>query len=174
MKGADFINLFIQEEIYLIDGELSPEKNPGHTMERKTSTSTVSKKLLVVTPKPLTKAEDDFLFKVFAAVNLERQDIQLSTEAASFNNFETAFFFGAMPQGYSPGLYQKIEIDHCTVVVVDSLQDIAQDQEKKIALWTLLKECFSPPLPSASDGAPVLVNFWQLYVPPGLVRKRQV
>lgn len=148
MKGGGFLNLFIQEEIYLI-GEKTPlASNPGGQVESKArfSNSVDSKKFLVVTTKPLKKVESDFLFKVFAAVKLEQQDIQLSTTDTSLEGFETAFFFGTTPKNDSFELYQKVEIDQCTVVVADSLQQISQDQGKKKALWSVLKECFGPTL----------------------------
>jgi len=135
MPENEFLGLFIREEIYLINPAIpqAPTQQSKH---------------LMVTPAPLTEKDLSFLNKIFAAVNLTGDDLELTTEpTTSLEKYQSAFFFGTLPVGHTPEFYQKSEIDGCTVVVADTLSTIAANQAKKKKLWTVLQTCFNPVLP---------------------------
>ncbi|GJM29507.1 MAG: hypothetical protein DHS20C17_21420 [Cyclobacteriaceae bacterium] len=140
MEDAGFLSLFISEQIYLVDQK--PRLIESKLDESKLDESNTSDKHLIVTPSNLTEPDREFLFKIFASVNVNSEDLELTNEERDLQQYSSAFFFGIKPAKQPLKLYQKSLVDGCPVVFADNLQDIAVDQQKKKKLWEALKSCF--------------------------------
>lgn len=132
MTDRKFISAFIREDIYLIE----PREKPG-------GSSIPIAKYLIITPAPLSDDDLNFLYKVFAAVNISAEMLSISQDDTGFEDYKAVFYFGAEPAHRSIKYYEKIQTEPPTVVVGHSLADIASDQTKKKALWSVLKDLFN-------------------------------
>jgi hypothetical protein len=132
MADRNFLSAFIKEDIYLIGKAASvPAESPSK-----------SETYLVVTPSPLSDPDRDFLYKIFAAVQIPQKMLFLSTEKLSAKDYKAAFYFGTEPQDGS-GFYQEKLVEQKPVIMAHQLSEIAADREKKKKLWTVLKRLFN-------------------------------
>ena len=132
MNHRNFIRYFLNEEIYLVDSMDPADADAPATKDI----------ILVVVPASLSEEDESFLFKVFASVNIAPDELAVSTENYVFSNHSMAFFFGTELLEFNPGNYQPEVFDDCTVIKAHSLEEIAGDDNKKRALWQVLKSSF--------------------------------
>jgi hypothetical protein len=90
-------------------------------------------------------AADDkkFLWQVFAAVNLDQDMLELANQDTGYQKYSGVFYFGVNPSKHQVKSYQKTIVDGCPMVLIDSLAEIAADNDKKKKLWTVLKSFFN-------------------------------
>ena len=101
---------------------------------------------------------DVLLQKIFAAVNLEiNKDIILlkttTEEKYSFNEIQEKMsvndllFFGVKPSNfglnYSIEPYHPLAINNLRILLLNSLEEISKDVNKKKALWSCIKEMYT-------------------------------
>lgn len=128
---ANFLSKFITEDIYLINQKRARTDVPSDT------------KHLIITPHPLAGSDKKFLMKVFAAVNLDKDLIELAAQDKDYQKYASVFYFGVNPSDHQVEPYQKTIVGGCPMVIADSLAEIAADHDKKKKLWTVLKSFFN-------------------------------
>ncbi len=133
MKDYSFLNHFISEHIYLIDPDNSSLVDPP-----------ASELYLVATPLPLPEKDKEFLYKIFAAVNVSPDLLAFQgTDPAFKDAYTKVFFFGTKPAAIETvELYKVVTFQNRQVIIAHSLSEIAEDNAKKRRLWSVLKTCF--------------------------------
>jgi len=131
VKDHAFLNHFITEDIYLIDGNTTSHVEPS-----------TSVRYLMVTPLPLSDQDKEFLYKIFMAVNVSPEMLDLGGPDTEFKDGHSkVFFFGTKTE--TTEFYKEIDKQGGgTIVNAHSLSEISQDTTKKRALWSVLKTCF--------------------------------
>ena len=130
-KDQNFLSHFIREDIYLVK---SDDQLPKPKEEKK--------KHLILTPDPLSESEEHFLQKIFAAVNIEPEHLELSQLSPERIGFSSVFYFGTEPKNSDLEYYTTDTEDGLTIVRAHRLSEIADDDSKKRQLWSVLKSLF--------------------------------
>jgi len=132
VKDCSFLNHFITENIYLIDQGTKTHEQPA-----------ASSGPLIVAPLPLSDKDKKFLYKVFTAVDVAPDMLDLRGPETEFKDGHSkVFFFGTKPTTESTDFYKEMNLQDCTIVIAHSLSEIAGDSTKKRELWSVLKACF--------------------------------
>ena len=131
-KEYTFLGRFITEEIYLVDSELS-----------KNDENKVDKKILIVS-EPLSKEEETFLQKIFAAIDIVPDQLKIvNSENSLSQKHSLVFYFGIQPSVSYKTFYEINKVKDSMVIVAHSLSEIAHDDSRKRELWNVLKSCFN-------------------------------
>ncbi len=134
MSKRNFLSTFINEEIYLVD----------QMQEQSISAkSPVIEKCLCVVPGTLSAADTRFLHKVFAAVDIDPQMLEVAERPESSGPVRAIFYFGVSPQDQTYDYYQYHQVEGKPVINAHSLAEIAGDNDLKRKLWSALKACFN-------------------------------
>jgi|GEM_PF-2653418 len=129
---AAFLSSFIKEDLYLIN----EEKTTQPQQRRLTKT-------LVVTEDKLQPDQQVFLEKVFSAVGLHQEDIEHQVHSSTpSTDHSIMFFFGTPLSQHTPYTVHKNQQGQIQVFA-HSLAELQDDQEKKRALWQVLKNVFN-------------------------------
>ncbi len=131
MKDPNFLSHFIKEDIYLVKSELP-------SVDRKNDIQ----KHLILTAAPLSESEEHFLYKIFAAVNIEPDLLAISQSNEAAEGYETVFSFGVDPLIGDLPYYTAQTKDNLTMVKSHNLSEISNDDSKKRQLWSVLKSLF--------------------------------
>lgn len=132
-KDHTFLNHFITEDIYLIDRDTASHVEPS-----------ASVRYLIVTHLPLSDQDKQFLYKIFMAVNVSPDMLDLGGPETEFKDGHSkVFFFGTKPTTEITDFYREMNFQDRKVVIAHSLSEIAEDTAKKRELWSVLKTCFS-------------------------------
>ena len=132
MKDSSFLNHFITENIYLIDQDTASQVE-----------SSASEANLIVTTLPLSDKDKEFIYKIFAAVDVFPDMLDFGGPETKFKDGHSKlFFFGTKPIE-TTDFYREINFQDRKVVMAHSLSEIAEDTTKKRELWSVLKTCFS-------------------------------
>lgn len=133
MEHPGFLKYFINEEIYLLNDQYAqPEQAKVEDNQY----------LVVVPVTPLSEADQEFLYKIFAAVNVAPEILKISKDHYNLEDHPLAFFFGTRHEHNPVNLYEATAEDSCTLVQAHSLAELAEDSDKKRLLWNVLKSCF--------------------------------
>ncbi len=133
MKDHTFLNHFITEDIYLIDRDTASHVEPSASVGH-----------LIVTPLPLADQDKQFLYKIFIAVDVPPDMLDLGGPETEFKDGHSkVFFFGTKPTTEITDFYREMNFQDRKVVIAHSLSEIAEDTTKKRELWSVLKTCFS-------------------------------
>jgi len=131
-KDHTFLNHFITEDIYLIDQDTASHVEPSASVGH-----------LIVTPLPLADQDKEFLYKIFMAVDVPPDMLDLGGPETEFKDGHSkVFFFGTKPITEITDFYKEIKLHDRTIVIAHSLSEIAKDNAKKRELWSVLKTCF--------------------------------
>ena len=132
MKDYSYLNHFITENIYLIDQDTTSQ------ME-----SSAAEANLIVTTLPLSDKDKEFIYKIFAAVDVFPDMLDFGGPETEFRDGHTkVFFFGTKPTSGTTDFYREMNFQDRKVVIAHSLSAIAEDTAKKRELWSVLKTCF--------------------------------
>jgi len=131
MADRNFLSAFIKEDIYLIDR--SGSKPAKQSLD--------AEKYLIVTPGPLSDTDREFLYKIFAAVQVPPQQLFIADEKLSPEDFKAAFYFGIEPN-HASVYYRKQLVQQKPQIMAHPLSEIARDNGRKRKLWAVLKELF--------------------------------
>lgn len=129
MSERNFLSEFIQEEIYLIEQDQSSSKSQSSTQ-----------KYLVITPKHLPETDLEFLHKIFKAIKVTPDQLEVSAEEPVDESFLAIFYFGKIPEDWAGNYYQKDPAVDTPTIVAHTLSEIATDNGKKRKLWSVLQE----------------------------------
>jgi len=133
VKDHTFLNHFITEDIYLIDQDTASHVEPSASVGH-----------LIVTPLPLADQDKEFLYKIFTAVDVSPDMLDLGGPETKFKDGHSkVFFFGTKPTTEITDFYREMNFQDRKVVIAHSLSEIAEDTTKKRELWSVLKTCFS-------------------------------
>ena len=169
-SNSSWLKYLINEEVYILDekdsqanseeGALQPTAvNKEEYIDELIQEKTETKELLVLLPGNISEeiAENNYtlLWKVLGAVNLDENDVhihevpedQRDTAIPEFNSakYNKSIIFDPTlyrKAGYPAELYQVHQGVKGTVLRVDTLRVIAEDQDRKRALWAALKLMF--------------------------------
>lgn len=127
MTEDNFLPLFLTEELYLIHD----------------SAKATDEKITVIVENPLTEADQQFLYKIFAAVSKDAEQLMIQAAPYTPGTKGEVFYFGDTPESGDLELYQVHSQGDLHQVYCHSLKDLADDQQLKRKLWGILKELYA-------------------------------
>lgn len=165
------LSLFLTEPIYLVKkethGEVAQarEESPDEAVEKRTPPEPLVyegkylKKVLLLykgSASGLSETQNTFLGKILQAVNLGFDDIALvntgflaADQLPLLNeiNAKVWLSFGvvheALPIKKNTPQYEIVKIENASFLLVNTLEEIEADRDKKVLLWNNLKSLFS-------------------------------
>ncbi len=127
------MNHFITEDIYLINHHVKSEE-----------VRDVEVKYLILTSIPLADEDKEFLFKIFAAVNVSPVMLDLGGPESKLNDSHSGiFFFGIKPTTTQVEFYKEFNFQDRMAIMAHSLSEIANESANKRDLWSVLQTCFA-------------------------------
>lgn len=129
MSYENFLTNFIDEPVYLIQENKRPPVEPGP---------------VIIVESQLTDRERQFLHKIFAAVSVPPDSLQIQNRSQNIHaGAPQVFFFGTAPQDEL--YYQIHQAEGQALIYCHELSEIAADQEKKRQLWGVLQRLYPNP-----------------------------
>ena len=93
------------------------------------------------------KLKDSFLLRVLKAVEIHLADVEIISvdefQEDSLGRFSWALLFGGSSLLKDPVTAYQVESGPCTYMVIDTLQEIESERDKKTKLWSGLQIMFN-------------------------------